>query len=98
MLNVYRPPSISSADNTNLLNFIEQFCSEREVVLLGDFNLPSINWASDTPDVGASTTDLAYFDTFAATGLSQVIEDATNYPSGTIIDLFLLSHAERLGM
>ena len=44
VLNVYRPPSSSSNDNSALLEYLSTFCTDKEVILMGDFNLPSINW------------------------------------------------------
>ena len=45
---VYRPPSNSCADNQVLLNFLRIFCPGKEVLILGDFNLPLINWQTKT--------------------------------------------------
>ena len=39
---VYRPPSNSSEYNEYLSQFILNFSFDREVILIGDFNLPSI--------------------------------------------------------
>ena len=41
---VYRPPSNSSEDNYHLSQFILKFFVDREVIINGDFNLPSNNW------------------------------------------------------
>ena len=37
---VYRPPSNSSEDNNHLSQFILNFSVDRDVILIGDFNLP----------------------------------------------------------
>ena len=34
---------------------------------------------------------------FIEMGLTQMVKEATNYPSGNILDLIMLTHAERLG-
>ena len=39
---VYRPPSNSLAENYALSNFIDGFCFEKEVMILGDFNLQEL--------------------------------------------------------
>ena len=42
-------------------------------------------------------TDRQFLDAFTDLGLSQMVMESTNFPSGNIIDLCLLSHPERLG-
>ena len=49
VLTVYHPPSNSSDNNSSLLHFISEFCTNKEVILQGDFNLPSLKW--DNVDV-----------------------------------------------
>ena len=41
---VYRPPSYTPHDNDALLTHLTNFCTSREVIILGDFNLPSLSW------------------------------------------------------
>ena len=41
---VYRPPPNTNLQPEHLLSFISDFCIRREVILLGDLNLPSLNW------------------------------------------------------
>ena len=40
---VYRPSSNTDLQDEHFLSFISDFCIEREVILLRDFNLPSLN-------------------------------------------------------
>ena len=40
---VYRPPSYSLHDNTILIDFLTDFCTNRDVMVMGDFNQPSIS-------------------------------------------------------
>ena len=44
VVSVYRPPSFGEDENYILIDFISMFCFGRSVVILGDFNLPSIAW------------------------------------------------------
>ena len=44
IVTVYRPPSYSEGENMALLNFLESLYGGIEVVLMGDFNLPSLTW------------------------------------------------------
>ena len=38
------PPSSSLDQDENLVSFISDSCVCREVIILGDFNLPSLDW------------------------------------------------------
>ena len=42
--NLYRPPPNMESDKDVLLQFLYHFCSDKEILMLGDFNLPSIQW------------------------------------------------------
>ena len=46
---VYRPTSNSSEDNNHPSQFILNFSADREMILIGDINLPSINWSNVHP-------------------------------------------------
>ena len=94
----YRPPSYNTEDNESLTNFLQEFCNSKEVLLLGDFNLPSLQWTDEDSTAGyLLPTDRLFLDVFTDIGLSQVVTESTNFPSGNIIDLCLLTHPERLG-
>ena len=41
---VYRPPSYSLAQNEALIRFISDSFSNKESIIMGDFNLPSLKW------------------------------------------------------
>ena len=43
LITVYSPPSYSDFENNQLLNFICDFCQDKEVVIQGDFNLQSLH-------------------------------------------------------
>ena len=57
---VYRPPSYTVEDNCILQSFLDNFCPGREVVILGDFNLPSLRWGNRDVGVGASSVDAGF--------------------------------------
>ena len=98
VLNVYRPPSNNMADNDDLVNFILNFCDSREVLVLGDFNLPSLKW--NIPDIlqaYVSPLDLLFYNAFCSAGLTQVVVEPTIYPSGNILDLTFYSSEDRFG-
>ena len=98
VVNMYRAPSYSSDLNESLMNFLIDFCNDKEVVLQGDLNLPDLHWNDDVvapPSTGR--LDLDFYHTFISVGLEQVVTDSTIFPSGNIIDLFLSTHSERVG-
>ena len=69
---VNRSPSNSSEVNNHPSQFILNFSIDMEVVLIGDFNLPSINWGNvDTFQDHFEPTTQASVDAFASSGLSQ---------------------------
>ena len=92
---VYRPPSYTSEENNMLTGFLYDFCCSKSVLLLGDFNLPSIRWNLEDPRVQyLSPTDRMFYDVFRVLGLKQYICEATFFPSGNILDLVLASDPE----
>ena len=95
---VYRPPSNSSEMNSALIEFLMSNCSNQEVVLLGDFNLPSLNWARDDFVAAcASTTDSAFLGMFDTLGLAQWVWEPTFPRSGNTLDLILTTEQDRVG-
>ena len=44
---LYRPPSYTDIDNRVLIEFLMEFCNNKEVLIMGDFNLPSLDWSGD---------------------------------------------------
>ena len=79
-----------------MIEVISNFCEAREVVVLGDFNLPSLLWSAGVEMSGASQNDQLFLDCFTAAGLSQWVEKAIFVTSGNILDLFLTSETDRV--
>ncbi len=94
---VYRPPSNSPDENTSLINFIVQFCVDKEVLVLGDFNLPAIDWSiEDALSQDYDPFTMSFTNCFNTIGLHQWIEFPTFFPSGNTLDLVLSSEADRI--
>ena len=92
ILTVYRPPSYDDAYDDVLIDFLLSFCVNKEVVLMGDFNLRSLKWHErDMLTLHITSTDAKFYDAFVSTGLSQVVKVSTFYPSGNVLDLCLVS-------
>ena len=95
---VYRPPSNLDGDNEDLVNFLKDFCSNKEVVIMGDFNLSSLKWnSSDLLSSSITPLDLEFYETFIDSGLQQVVKESTYYPAGSVLDLCLVTDSDRLG-
>ena len=97
VITVYRPPSYTNEQNIAIIDFLIDFCDDKEVVIQGDFNLPTLLWQDD--DLANNYVlpiDRTFLDCFTNIGLSQVVKESTNFPSCTILDLCLVTHAERV--
>ena len=78
ILAVYRPPSSSLTQNENLVSFISNFCVGREVIILGDFNLPSLDWKVENVIGGyGPPREMFFFDSFSLLGFGQWIKEGT---------------------
>ena len=96
VLTVYRPPSNSPDENTRLAEFLENFVTGKEVIILGDFNLPTIKWGDNSPDSQACRADKLFFESFSTLGLNQFVNEPTFIPSGNILDLALSTELDRI--
>ena len=93
---VYRPPSNSSAENLQLINYLTTKLDSCETIILGDLNLPSIDWINENNNSYVLPTDRCFIQFFNDVGLSQMIHEPTNFPSGTTIDLCLVTDSDRV--
>lgn len=93
---VYRPPSNNNEANESLRTFIGTFCPEKEVIILGDFNLPSLKWNNLNISEHASPFDHSFLNTFTNLSLTQWIDQPTFFPSSNILDLVLTSESDRV--
>jgi len=96
ILTIYRPPSNSPTDNAELVAFITRFCVGKEVLLVGDFNLPSIHWQSESPGDGVTARDELFLNLFDTLGLIQLVREPTFIRSGNVLDLVLSSERDRV--
>ena len=95
ILLVYRPPSNSPADDLGLINYIRDSCEGKNVCLIGDLNLPTIDWKLNPPRA-TSQKDRAFLDCFVSLGLVQHISDPTFIPSGNTLDLVFTTQTDHL--
>lgn len=95
ILAVYRPPSSLPLDDAIFLSYLNDFAPGKELIILGDFNLPSIQWAGETPIV-SSAHDQSFLDCFTSLGLLQWITEPTNIRSDNTLDLVFTSDYDRI--
>ena len=95
VLIVYRAPSNSMESNQVLNEYILNFCSGKEVILLGDFNLPAVDWSSLS--LHCPPLEQMFLNTFLSLGLHQWVTEATYPRSGNILDLVLTTEPDRIG-
>ena len=94
---VYRPPSNSDIDNQLVCSFLGDFCADKEVILVGDFNLPSLDWCDLNPLSSCPAMEQNFVDLFNSIGLTQWVKQPTYPRSGNILDLVFTSEPDRIG-
>ena len=95
LLVVYRPPSNTLEMDLELIEFINSKCDRGAVCLMGDFNLPTIDWSTEPP-IATSHRDQVFLDCFAGLGLTQHVSEVTFVPSGRTLDLVFTSVEEHV--
>jgi ribonuclease P/MRP protein subunit RPP40 len=88
--NVYRPPNVCREQDELLCKLIKEACQAKEVILMGDFNLPGINWEN----LESSDEDSLFVNTFQDCFLQQMVQEGTR--EGAILDLVLSNNEDRL--
>ena len=69
------------------------------MVVLGDFNLPSLAWPlEDALDAYVRPVDLLFLDCFLSVGLTRWVTESTFLVGGSTLDLFLTSELDRVGV
>ena len=92
---LYKSPNSEIENNENLLRNISWAKSEyEEVVLVGDFNMPGIDWVNE--DCNSEATR-RFLDCLNDSGLEQFIEEPTRYRHGqtpSVLDLLITSNPD----
>ena len=96
---VYRPPSYSDLENEALVHALRESIPGKEIIVVGDFNLPNIHWKlpGQLTFDHVPPLDSLFLDVFASTGLIQWVTEPTFPSSGNTLDLLLTSDEDRLG-
>lgn len=95
----YRPPSYTYEENLGLIDFLLEFCYGKEILLMGDFNLPTIEWTNG-PIIGEHITprDMKFLECFSSLGLKQWVLEPTITTSNNTLDLIFTSEEDRVGL
>ena len=98
VVSVYRPPSYGPDENESLARFLVEFSLGKELLIMGDFNLPSLQWGNGEVSCSGymTPTDRLFRDCFTGCGLTQFVEEGTFFPSGNTLDLMLCTDADRV--
>ena len=88
---LYLPPgSLQDSDFCLILNSVlRSLPVDQEIILLGDFNLPGVNWSSYT---GILSSDSNFCDLLVDMNLLQLVEEPT-HKNGGVLDLILTNSA-----
>ena len=89
IVTAYRPPSNNATENHEMIEALKNFMTSKDVILVGDFNLPSLKWKEPGRPIVAhcSGTDQAFLDLFDSLGLHQWVTVPTFPSSGNVLDL-----------
>ncbi|GAB0199842.1 hypothetical protein GRJ2_002449600 [Grus japonensis] len=82
----YRPPSQDNAINELFFNELREASRSTALVLMGDFNLPDVNWEHHTADTSRSRSFLKHLDD---NFLVQLLKEPTR--KGALLDLLLVN-------
>ena len=98
IVSLYRPPSYSVESNNTLMEFLADFSLGKDLVLLGDFNLPSLRWDRTCVCEGyVPPMQMEFYNCFLTLGLSQWVEESTFDLSDSILDLVFTSRDDAFG-
>ncbi|CAB4041921.1 Hypothetical predicted protein, partial [Paramuricea clavata] len=95
----YRPPNSTPDVLQSLNNSLQRDSESSRVVVIGDFNLPSVKWSSDqhTPiNIGSSPENEAFCELVEDNFLQQFILSPTHI-AGNILDLLLCNTPNIIG-
>lgn len=87
----YRPPNASNAWIHQFVDFIDS-CMYEKVIIVGDFNLPDINWVQGSGLIDSSPTLSTFCEKLIDKNIFQLIEQPTR--GNNTLDLLLSSFVE----
>ena len=91
----YRVGTLGTRNADEILKALRMLSRKKSVkkfIMVGDFNLPQINWVSGT---GTSTLGNIFLNGFAESGMVQCIQEST-HKKGSILDILLSRSSEHI--
>ena len=92
LCSVYLPPHSCSTHSLDLCNYLSDLSGNNKVIILGDFNFPSINWQTL---LGTSETSSLFCDFVYDNNLDQLVTEPTHV-KGNILDLILTNVSDNI--
>ena len=90
---IYKSPASAESDNSKLLEIfqsISQQYSHTQLLLMGDFNLPDINWVDSHCSNSSTSLSTKFLDVTQDSFLIQCVEEPTRHQPGqqsSVLDL-----------
>ena len=96
---VYRSPNSTPANNVKLMEKIEKandLAGENRLLILGDFNVPKIDWINKELEIGARRIETQFLDAVNDCFLHQHIKEPTRFKNNesSTLDLILTKEEE----
>nr|VZI43841.1 unnamed protein product [Spirometra erinaceieuropaei] len=79
---VYRPPRRDNMADARLLEELEKFATRPDILIMGDFNAPHINWSSTHANGSEQTFDRSFLNTALKLFLTQHVMLPTRVREG----------------
>ena len=85
---VYNPPNESTESHEHLIAYLKSLSTHNHLLIIGDFNMPDINWATLT---GATQSSSLFCVFMFEHSLSQLVTDPTHV-KGNTLDLIITNN------
>ncbi|BHF78268.1 hypothetical protein SprV_0602138100 [Sparganum proliferum] len=82
VLTVYRPPRRDNMADARLLEELEKFATRADILIMGDFNAPHIDWSSTHANSSEQTFDMSFLNTALKLFLTQHVMLPTRVREG----------------
>lgn len=96
---IYRSPNSSTENNKHLLNMLDkanEIAGDNRLLIMGDFNMPNIDWVEKETSTGARICERNFFETVTDNFLHQHVTVPTRYrgTQSSTLDLIFTKEEE----